>query len=184
MSIQRSIIRIPALLSVLLLLFTGVREAYAFGLCPMMHVGGEAAEVAPVESAEPVHAHHHHPSPEGDLPDHSGHGAAGHGAAGEGDTGRGAPGHGGSGQGVAGHSSSSHGASGHANSGHGEEGCQCRVLCVTVSAPTPPQTVTLTVTPLFPTSEAGAHSTEEQGLLPTLHHPHILPFANAPPTHF
>jgi hypothetical protein len=145
MWIRRTGLRLPALLSVLLLLLTGVREAYAFGRCPMMHPGAESAEVVAPEASESDHAHHH-PVAAGEVAEPQ--------------------------QGVA-----------SAHSEHGEDGCQCRIMCVAVSAPTPPQPVTISIPSLPPVAEGLSLPTGNVGFLPTLNLPHILPFANAPPSH-
>jgi len=140
MTTLRSLLRYPALLGVVLLLFSGVREAYGFGSCPMMHPGGDASAVA----SEPAdHSGHNHPLASADpgleVPSHSGH--------------------------------------------SGEEGgrCECRVVCISVPAPTPPEPIVLKFDPVLPPEPSTALVVEDAGLLPTLNRPHLLPFANAPP---
>jgi hypothetical protein len=130
MSISRSLLRIPALFGVLLLLFSGVREAYAFGICPMVHPGGEEVEV--------VEEHAHHGARSGE----------------------------------------SHHEGGSSEPG---DGCDCRLLCLSVPVPTPPEPIVLSFGQPLPSEQGSAPAVEDAGLLPSLHLPHKLPFANAPP---
>ena len=147
MSTRRTLLRIPALLGVFLLLFSGVREAYAFGACPMMHPGGGQVEVAEQAAAggemDGAHAHHVMP-PAPEIPTGSQH-------------------------------------DGH--SGDQEDsGCECRLLCLSVPVPTPPEPVVLRFDPGLPPESSTSPVVEDRSLLPSLQLPYLLPFANAPPS--
>jgi hypothetical protein len=130
MTTRRFLLRYPALLGVVLLLLSGVREAYGFGTCPMGHPGGESA--ASEVRAESGEGHAHHSGNSGDSNDQG-------------------------------------------------DGCECRLLCLSVPVPTPPEPTVLSFDPVLPHEPSTAPAIEDPDLLPNLHLPYLLPFSNAPP---
>lgn len=158
MPLHRSFLRLPAFLGLLLLLFAGTKDAYGLGVCPM-HGGGDHSAAPASTSVDPAPR-------EQDLAGGTDFHHGGH------------------------HSSPSESpqAAHHApasaadSEGHGAEGCECRLACLAVTVPTPPEAVVLDFDPFLPLAPIASPVEGTTGLRPALHPPHHLPFANGPPT--